>query len=68
MLFNGNDRHSFKGGTIMKFRETIKFGFGAYIGWELAKIVDTALGERLWKSGILSNNDKEKSDDEKETD
>ena len=48
----------------MKFRETIKFGFGAYIGWEIARIVDTALGERLWKSGVLSNNDEEKSDDE----
>lgn len=52
----------------MKFRETIKFGFGAYIGWELAKIVDTALGKTLLKSGVLSNNDEEKSDDERETD
>ena len=48
----------------MKFRETIKLGFGAYIGWELAKIVDTALGKTLLKSGVLSNNDEEKSDDE----
>lgn len=46
----------------MKFRETIKFG------WEIAKIVDMALGKTLLKSGVLSNNDEEKSDDEQETD
>lgn len=49
----------------MKFRETIKFGFGAYIGWEIAKIVDMALGKKLEDS--LSKN-KEKMDDEQETD
>lgn len=48
----------------MKFRETIKFGFGAYIGWEIAKNIDAVLGEILRKSGVLSNNDEEKSDDE----
>jgi hypothetical protein len=52
----------------MKFRETIKFGFGAYIGWEIATIVDMAIGKALLKSGVLSNNDEEKSDDEQETD
>lgn len=51
----------------MKFRETIKFGFGAYIGWEIAKIIDIALGEILQKSGILSNNDEGKSEDKQET-
>lgn len=65
MLFNGNDRHSFKGGIIMKFRETIKFGFGAYIGWEIARCLDKIFGKKLEDS--LSKN-KEKMDDEQETD
>jgi hypothetical protein len=49
----------------MKFRETIKFGFGAYIGWEIARCLDKIFGKKLEDS--LSKN-KEKMDDEQETD
>lgn len=49
----------------MKFRETIKFGFGAYIGWEIAKCIDEILGKKL---GDTVSKIKEKMDDEQETD
>lgn len=31
----------------MKFRETITFGFGAYIGWEIARCLDKIFGKKL---------------------